>query len=473
MEIFGREREQNQLRLSLDSGMPELVAVYGRRRVGKTYLIRRYFNDKFDFYLTGVYQGTKKEQLQNFQKQLNHYADASFPLTDNWFDAFDQLKTYLQHLNKKRVIVFIDEMPWLDTPKSRFLKAFELFWNSWGATQEKLMFIVCGSATTWMMNKLIGDKGGLHNRTSRNIHLSPFNLYETEAYLRSRKIRLSHLQIAECYMILGGVPYYLSLLETDKSLSQNIDNLFFHKDGVMKNEYYFLLRSLFNEASLYSRIIELISSKNKGLTQKEIKESLRISDSGKLTEVLNNLVACDMVNRYSAFGKTSRDNIYQISDPFIHFYLTFAKNYNGKDEHRWTNMLDNPTRTAWSGYAFELICLLHLNQIKQRLGIAGILTQTCSWINADTSSRQQIDLVIDRRDQVVNLCEIKYSRAKYEITKKYSDYMVERLEAFRQQTKTRKALHLTMITTSGLADNEYAGEIQSVVDLDDLFRPSI
>ena len=461
------------MQLSRDSAKPEFMAVYGRRRVGKTYLIRQFFNDNFDFYVTGIYNGTKKEQLQNFQKQLNHYADASFPLVSNWFDAFDQLKTYLQHLNKKRVVVFLDEMPWLDTPKSRFLKALELFWNSWGAIQENLMFIVCGSATTWMMNKLIGDKGGLHNRITRNIHLSPFNLYETEIYLNQKKIRLSRQQIAECYMILGGIPYYLDLLEADKSLSQNIDNLFFQRDALMKNEYDFLLRALFNEASLYRKIIELISKKNKGLTQKEIKLGLKLSNSGKLSDALNNLVACDMVNKYSAFGKSSRDNLYQISDPFIHFYLSFAKKYNCKDEHRWTNMLDNPARTAWSGYAFELVCLLHLNQIKQRLGVSGILTDTCSWISNDKSSHQQIDLVIDRRDQVVNICEIKFSWVKYEITKKYMEYMHERTEVFRQQTGTRKALHITMITTLGLADNEYAGEVQGSVVLDDLFKPTV
>lgn len=473
MELFGREREQKQLQLSVNSGKPELIAVYGRKRVGKTYLVRQFFNDKFDFYITGIYEGTKEEQLLNFQKQLNHYADAAFPVVNNWFDAFDQLKTYLQHLRKKHIVVFIDEMPWLDTQKSRFLKAFELFWNSWGAVQANLKFIVCGSATTWMINKMIGDKGGLHNRITRNIHLSPFNLYETEVYLSQRKIKFSRQQITECYMILGGIPYYLDLLEADRSLSQNVDNLFFHKDALMKNEYEFLIRSLFSEAVLYRRVIELISKKNKGLTQKEIKEHLLLPDSGKLTEVLNNLVACDMVNRYSAFGKQNRNSIYQLSDPFIHFYLSFGRNYNGKDEHLWTNMLDNPARTAWSGYAFESVCLLHLNQIKQRLGISGILTETCSWISDDKFSHQQIDLVIDRRDQVVNLCEIKFSKVRYELTRKYVEHMQERLELFRKKTGTRKALHITMITTLGLADNEYAGEVQNTVVLDDLFVPSM
>lgn len=473
MEIFGREREQQQIMSCYNSAKPELLAIYGRRRVGKTFLIRQYFDDKFDFYMTGIYQGTKNEQLRIFQKQLNHYADASFPMVNNWFDAFDQLKTYLQHINKKRIVVFFDEMPWLDTPKSRFLKAFEFFWNSWGAAQTNLLLIVCGSATTWMLNKFIGDKGGLHNRTTKNIHLSPFSLCETEEYLKHRRVKFSRQQIAECYMILGGIPYYLSLLEADKSLSQNIDNLFFYKDGTMRAEYNFLLRSLFNDASLYGKVIELISKRNKGLTQKEIKKYLQLSDSGKLSDVLNNLVACNLVNRYSAFGKNFRDSMYQISDPFIHFYLSFVKNYNGKDEHLWTNMLDNPVRTAWSGYSFELVCLLHVNQIKQKLGISGVLTEACSWISSDISNHQQIDLVLDRRDQVVNLCEIKFSRVKYEITEKYIEHMQERLETFRNETKTRKALHLTMITTHGLVDNEYSNEIQSSVVLDDLFMPSI
>lgn len=471
MEIVGRNKEQEILRQCYESGKPELVAVYGRRRVGKTWLVRQFFNDSFDFYMTGVYLGSREEQLALFNKQLNKYSKSYFPVVGNWFDAFDQLKTYLSHSRKKRLVVFIDELPWLDTQRSRFKTAFEYFWNSWGAAQERLMLVVCGSATTWMIGNLIGDKGGLYNRITRSMHLAPFSLNETELYLKSKKMVMSRFQMAETYMAVGGIPYYLSLLNPSLSPTQNIDELFFAKDAPLTTEYDFLFRSLFKESGLYKSVVEAISSKNKGLTQKEIKEALHIGNSGKLSDVLNNLCKCDIISKYYAFGKVERDALFQITDPYIHFYLTFVRNSKGRDEHRWSNMLDNPTRRAWCGYAFEQVCLLHIPQIKQKLGITGVLTDVCSWNSRTEDSCEQIDMIIDRRDNVINLCEIKFSKAPYEITRNYLERLYERLEAFRNKTSTRKALHITMITACGLKRNTYSTEIQNEIELDDLFVP--
>jgi len=469
MAIIGREKEQEILQRCMQSGKPEFVAVYGRRRIGKTYLVRQFFHEQFDFYTTGIYEGTRQEQLDVFCNQLNHYSGAAFPKVDNWFDAFNQLKTYLLQLRKQRIVVFIDELPWLDTPKSRFVKALELFWNSWGAQQKQLMLVVCGSATTWMTSKLIGDKGGLHNRLTRTIHLYPFTLGETERYLKSQGVRYSRYQLVENYMVMGGTPYYLSLLRPGLSMSQNVDELFFSKDAPLRAEYDFLFRSLFNDSALYRNIVEAISTKRKGLTLKEIKEATGMGDGGKLTEAINNLCHCDFITKYYAFGKKQRDALYQLTDLYSLFYLHFIKGLRGNDEHQWTNMTDSPARTAWSGYAFEQVCLHHMPQIKKKLGIAGVLTEVCSWNSMENGTREQIDMVIDRRDQVVNLCEIKFSRAAYSLTRQYIEHLNNRMETFRSQTKTRKALHLTMITTYGLKPNEYSGLIQSEVRMDDLF----
>ena len=470
MKIIGREKEKRLLQACFDSGRPEFVAVYGRRRIGKTYLVRQFFEDRFDFYMTGAYNSPRAQQLSTFAKQLSQAAGAAFPTPGNWNDAFDQLKIHLKSQKKKRVVVFIDELPWLDTRRSGFITALELFWNSWGCMQPQLMLIVCGSATTWMTDKLINGHGGLHNRITRGMHLSPFTLHECELYLQEAGIRYNRYQIAENYMAMGGIPYYLSLLDRSLSMSQNIDALYFTPDAPLRREYDSLFRSLFNDAELYRSVVEVISRKNKGLTLREIKKELKLQDSGRLTEVLKNLISCDFLDKYYSFGKVQRDAIYQLTDLYTLFYLRFVNGNNPRDEHRWTNMLDNPARTAWSGYAFEQVCLQHVSQIKRRLGIAGVLTDVCSWFNeGDDGHRDQIDLVIDRRDQVINLCEIKFSRAPFELSRKYIELLNTRLERFRTHTGTRKALHLTMLTTYGLAPNQYSGMIQSEVVLDDLF----
>ena len=464
--IIGREAEQEILRQRIESDAPELIAIYGRRRVGKTFLVRRYFNDKFSFYCTGIYQGTKKEQLGEFNRQLEYYSGRKWKVAKDWFDAFAQLREYLESLTgNKPIVVFLDELPWMDTHKSRFIKAFEYFWNAWGATNSRLKLIVCGSATTWMRENVLSDKGGLYNRTTRSIYLAPFTLHETEQYLLSRGIRWNRYQIAECYMILGGTPLYLQMLERGLSLTQNIDNLFFVQNAPLAREYDFLFRSLFNEAMVHRQIIETLASKVVGMTRLELIAAAKIEDSGLLTKALRNLTDCDFIRQYTAFGKSERGTIYQLTDLFALFHLRYVKGYRGQDEHHWQNMIDSPSRRVWSGYSFEQLCLHHIRQIKQKLGITGVQSDVCAW----KGEGGQIDLLIDRRDQTINLCEMKFSQGEFEITKQYDEHLRNRAESFRSATKTRKALHQTFVTTYGVKQNMYRGNIQSEVRLDDLF----
>jgi AAA+ ATPase superfamily predicted ATPase len=464
------------LEIARNSQKAELVAVYGRRRVGKTFLVKQFFGNKFDFYTTGIYEGTKAEQLKFFNKQLCDYSSVPYPLADNWFDAFDQLRHYLSNFAESRpVIVFIDELPWLDTPRSRFIKAFELFWNSWGADRPNLKLIVCGSATTWMMSHVIGDKGGLHNRVTRRIKLSPFNLHETEAFLKSKGIVWNRHQMAEAYMIFGGTPYYLEMLQKSYGLPQNVDRLFFSENAELRDEYNFLFRSLFKNSQIYRNTVELLSKKAKGLSRKELMTGLKLEDGGAFTTVLENLCACDFIRRYTSFGKSERDVLYQLTDMFTLFYLRFVQGGDGRDEHLWSNTIDSPQKRSWSGYSFEQLCLHHIPQIKATLGISGIQSDVCSWFCLPDEGHKgaQIDLIIDRRDQVINLCEMKYATGEYEITGKYEREMQERRELFRSVTHTRKALHLTMVTTYGVKQNASSGSIQSEVKLDDLFRETL
>lgn len=464
--IIGRKAEQEILRQRIESMSPELIAIYGRRRVGKTFLVRRFFNDSFSFYYTGIYQGTKKEQLGEFNRQLELYSGRKWKAAENWFDAFAQLREYIESLDgNSPIVVFLDELPWMDTHKSRFIKAFEYFWNSWGVTNSRLKLIVCGSATTWMRENVFSDKGGLYNRTTRSIYLAPFTLHETEQYLLSRGIAWNRYQIAECYMVLGGTPLYLQMLERSMSFTQNVDNLFFVQNAPLAHEYDFLFRSLFKEATLHRQIIETLAGKATGMTRMEIMAITKIEDGGALTKALRNLCDCDFIRQYTAFGKSERGTIYQLTDLFSLFHLRYVKGYRGQDENHWQNMIDSPSRRTWSGYSFEQLCLQHIRQIKWKLGISGVQSDICAW----KDNGGQIDLVIDRRDQTINLCEMKFSQSEFEITKKYDEHLRQRMEKFRAATKTRKALHQTFVTTYGIKKNMYSGNVQNEVRLDDLF----
>lgn len=471
-EIIGREYEQRQLEECLESDSAQFVAVYGRRRVGKTFLVKKFFADRFDFYVSGVYGISMKEQLDVFADQLSQYSRRNIERPENWFEAFRLLRDYLGSLQKDKWVVFIDELPWFDTPKSNFIRALEAFWNMWGSDHKQLLLIVCGSATTWMINTLLGDKGGLHNRVTRRIHLYPFNLGETEEYLLSKGIDWDRLHILQCYMTVGGIPYYLSLIKKEESMMQNTDRLFFGRDAILRDEYNFVFKSLFNDSVAYRRVLELLATKMSGYTRNDIISDLRITGNGTLTEILNNLCACDFITPYSTFGKRSNDIVYKLSDHYLLFYLRFVKNYLGKNPKAWSEMKDQ-ARSTWYGYAFEQVCLYHVWQIKESLGIRGIDSSVSSWSYKAKSPEEkgaQIDLVIQRADRMINLCEIKFSTKPYEITADYSQQLSYRKELFRTKTKCRDTLLTTVITTFGVARNKYSNYVQSEIVLDDLFR---
>lgn len=466
--IIGRKHEQDILAGCLASNKAEFIAIYGRRRIGKTYLVKQYFSETFDFYATGVYKISRSKQLTLWQEQLTHYSGKKRPKPKDWFEAFSQLREYIEILgNKEHVVIFIDELPWLDTPKSGFIRALELFWNGWAAEQRNLKLVVCGSATTWMTNKLLGDKGGLHNRVTRPIRLAPFTLKETEEYLNSINVSWERKDILDTYMILGGIPFYLSLLRPELTLWQNIDELFFSQDAVLRTEYNFLFNSLFNEGILYRRVVEALATKLKGMTRSEIIEQLKIADGGKVTEVLDNLVKCDFLRNYQSFGKKSKDLIFQLSDMYTLFYLRFVKNYHGKNEHAWSNM-EEGKRNVWAGYAFEQVCIHHINQIRTALGISGIASDVCTWNYRSKEQSAQIDLIIDRGDKAIDLCEMKYSDREYELKKDYVEWLRQRRDMFREVTGTKKSLRLTMIASCGIKQNMYSSSIQGKLSLEDL-----
>ena len=470
-KIIGRTEEIFRLNNYLTSDKAEFLVVYGRRRIGKTFLIREFFKNKFDFYMSGAENASTEQQLFNFTAALNKYSKLPYPQTTSWQAAFVQLQHFLETLKTdNRIVLFFDELPWLDNARSGFLSAFEYFWNTYASANNKIFLVVCGSATSWITNKILKNRGGLHNRVTHQICLNPFTLHETEEFLQSKNIVLDRYQIAECYMVMGGIPYYLEQLQKKESIYQNVDNLFFKSSGVLRNEFEKLYASLFRNSEKYVEIVEAVSSKNKGLSREEIVQIAGLSDGGTLTKILEELELCDFIRSYYSFGKQKRNKLYQLIDFYSLFYLNFIKNQPTTDENYWTNIIDNPLHRAWSGYAFEQLCLMHAPQIRRKLGISGVLTYSSSWRSKDSESGAQIDLVIDRRDRIINLCEMKYADNEFTITKEYDRILRNKRGVFKEETRTRKTVHTTMITTYGVKHNEYWGNIQSEVILDDLFE---
>lgn len=471
-KLIGRKKEITLLHKLYKSQRSEFVALYGRRRVGKTFLVKEMFGNQYDFYVTGLAKGKLKRQLLNFYTSLIGFDKKAKEeeAPKSWWEAFQILIRYLENSSSERKVIFIDELPWLDTRKSDFITELEYFWNVWAYHRDDIFLIVCGSATSWMIDKLINNHGGLHNRVTARIHLQPFTLGDTAAFLQSKGSVYDAYQITQLYMAMGGIPYYLESIDVQKSVFQNIDELFFNQNGLLRNEFFNLYRSLFKKEERHIEIIETLAKKSKGMTRQELITSTKLSNGGTLTKTLLELEKCDFIQKQIPFGKGVRSSLYRLTDPYSLFYLKFIKDSKAKGTGAWMMQIDSPKWRAWSGYAFEYICFYHIENIKKQLGIAAVYTEISAWRSKTSKNAVQIDLVIDRRDRVINICEIKFSENIYTITKSYSNNLKQKLSTFKQETKTKKALFLTFITTFGVQENTHAKVlVQNEVSLEALF----
>ncbi|MCL1809857.1 MAG: ATP-binding protein [Clostridiales bacterium] len=473
MEIIGRERERRILTRCEQSGKPEFVAVYGRRRVGKTHLVTEHFSNKFSFSVTGISDGSMKEQLREFRRSLMKHYQGEIPMPKDWHEAFGLLEAQISQdntLGKKTL--FIDELPWLDTHKSGFLPALEHFWNSFASRRPDILLIVCGSAASWMINNLIENYGGLHNRVTEAIVVEPYQLCDCEAFFKSRGISFNRRQVAEAYMILGGIPYYMDAMDKMLGLNQNIDLLLFEKNAKLGNEFARLYHSLFRHADNHIRVVETLAKNGAGMTRQELSAASGISDGGGLTKVLAELESCCLIGRSFDIRKRRNGDYFKLIDFYSLFYFKYLKNRRNADPHFWTNYLADPAHSAWCGYAFERLCMAHTEQIKHRLGISGVIASVYAYRSVQQKGGAQIDMVIDRRDDTVNLCECKYYNKPYTLTEKDAADLERKKDVFLRETGTKKSIHMTMITASGLAQSAYRNEIQAEITLDDLFWPA-
>lgn len=476
--IIGRKQEIEELTNIYRKKQSQLVAVYGRRRVGKTYLVRELFNGQFSFFHTGVspleLEGTSliEAQLEAFASSLIRHGSGISSRPKSWMAAFDCLIDLLERKDKdKRMVVFIDEMPWMDTPRSGFLTAFEHFWNSWGAGQDNLMLIVCGSATSWIQDNLVNSYGGLYDRVNAEIQLAPFTLNEAEQLLKSQGVSLSRYDILQLYMAIGGIPMYLSYVQPGLSLAQIIDGLFFNRKAKLKNEFDRLFNSLFRAPEQYKAIIQYLAKRQSGYSREEISEKTGIVSGKSLTEVLRALEASDFIERYKPFESSKRNLQYRLIDPFCLFYLNQVEG-QGRGEHFWRDNENHPLLNPWRGRAFENACLSHVAQIKTALGVGGVCSDNTPWTmqGIDGQNGMQIDLIISRSDRVINLCEMKFVNTEFEVKSDYEKKLRERIQWMIDHVSRTHNVQMTLVTTYGLKYGLHSGVFQRVVTLDSLFE---
>ncbi|MEZ4852579.1 MAG: ATP-binding protein, partial [Bacteroidia bacterium] len=472
--IIGRIAEISILNEALHSPEAEMISVIGRRRVGKTFLIREIYKDHIDFEVSGIQDAPGNEQLRNFYQRLKEF----FPdttLTEppkDWLDAFFALTEHLDKKNKQeKLVIFFDEVPWMATHKSGFLRGLSYFWNSW-AVRKNTLVVLCGSAASWMINKILRHKGGLHNRVTRRIRLKPFTLAETKEYLASRSVFPDHYQILQLYMVMGGIPHYLKEVKNGLSAAQNISRICFEEDGLLRDEFLSLYPSLFQHADYHTSIIRALANKPTGLTRSELIKAAKLPDGGRVSQVFSELYESGFITDYLPFGKKRKEKLYRLTDEYSLFYLRFIEK-NKLNQDSWMALSQTQAYKIWCGYAFESVCLKHVSQIKKALGIAGVYTSVSSFYKKGTAeeSGTQIDLVIDRNDHIINLIETKFHNVEFTISKEYANKLREKIRIFQETTQSKKQVFLTMVTTFGLHANKHSvGLVSSDLGMDVLFE---
>ncbi len=481
--IFGRHREIKVLETLCNSQISEFLAIYGRRRVGKTYLINEFFKNRgIYFELTGIKDANVHIQLNNFTIEFSDlfYKGIKQPVPSDWFEAFTQLRYQIESIkSNKKIILFFDEMPWLATPRSNFLQALDHFWNRYMSRDKRIILIICGSAASWMIKNVINNKGGLYGRISREIRLIPFELLEVEEYLKTRDIKLERKQILEIYMAIGGVAKYLSYIERGKSSAQIINDVCFTGSGGLHKEFNKLYASLFNKHENHIKIIRELSKSRYGLTKDELLKKTGLKSGGTSSNIFTELEESNFIVYIPSFGKAKTNGKYRLIDEYSLFYLTWIEkapdiSMGGVEKDYWLKKYSSNSWSAWAGYSFESICLKHIEKIKKTLGISGVSTRESCWFlkHGRNSSEQgaQIDLVIDRADNCINLCEIKFHNSKFKPDRKFVKTQMNKIEQFRNSTKTKKTLFTTLITTYGAEENSYYNEIiDNQLTMNDLF----
>lgn len=472
--IIGRELEQQALLDLLQKVESQFCVVYGRRRVGKTYLIRETFNYKFAFQHTGMAKTSKKGQLIAFRDSLRAGGMTGCNTPKTWVEAFNLLKQLIEQNPDGKKVIFIDELPWMDTAKSGMVSALENFWNGWATArpEKDIVLIVCGSATSWITKKLLKNKGGLRGRLTEKIKLSPFTLCECERYAEVAGLGMTRRDVLDAYMILGGIPYYWSFMRKGYSVVQNVDELFFTENAKLADEFEALYATLFNRPEKYIKVIEALSKKKCGLTRDEILRSTKIQDGGTFSTILEELEQCGFIRHYVSLNKTEQGGLFQLIDNYTLFHYYCIRKNAFADEHYWTHTCLSNEHNVWSGLAFERVCLQHTRQIKDAMKISGMLSNVCSWRTDKTDEHggTQIDLLFSRADGIINIFEIKYSRDMFSIDAKYAKELENKISIFRTVSKTKSAVHLTMLTTNGISTNKYSNMVMQSLTADCLFE---
>lgn len=484
MNILARRNEISILDEFLKSDKAEFLAIYGRRRVGKTFLIKSHFQEQncIFFSVTGIEKGTFLQQREVCCKQISNTFYDGIPIETPkaWLKVFELLHTAITRIAKnKKVVIFFDEFPWLAKPRTNLLQALEYFWNQYWSIDKRVKLIVCGSLSSWIIRNIINNTGGLYNRVTYRLKLEPLNLYETKTFLDAKGIKLANSQILSIYMVMGGIPLYLDQIKKGMSANQVVDRVCFSKNGLLVDEQKELFKSLFSNSEIYYNLTKEIAKYRYGIAKNMISKNLGIAQGGRLEERLRELEEAGFIISFLPYGHNEKGKYYRVVDEYTMFYFKWIEpqlnSISGftKANGYWLEQSKSSSFKAWCGYAFESVCYRHIAQIRRKLNLMpSALPYGWKFVPKQKSDDNgaQIDLLFDRNDNAITICEIKCTEEPFVIDKQYAEKLNKKIAIFEEKTKTNKQIFLALISVNSVKSTIYSEEMLSgLVVLDDLF----
>ncbi len=474
MKLVARSAETDELKRCERSGKSELVCVYGRRRVGKTYLVEQTFSGSFAFRATGVEGGNMRQQLKSFNQRLQEHGDPQRTIPKNWFEAFSRLDIVLSREDAARSpygkkVVFLDEFPWFATARSEFLMAFGEFWNRRGTAGDDIMVVICGSATSWIVGNVLENTGSLYNRVTSQVYLEPFCLGDAERFFVDRGFGWTRSQIAESHMVFGGLPYFLELLDPNESLRANIERLCFAPHALLAHESSKLLEATLKKSPAYDRLLSYLAKHRCGVEKQACFEQTGLA-KGTFARAVDDLLKCGYIREFKVPTKRGKPLFLQLVDPFLLFHYRFLSKKSGDRVGSWSDCIQDEARyKSWRGCSFEILCVLHEAQIKRALGISGVRTRCYPWTSDQGAGGAQIDLVIERDDGIINICEMRCTDRPFSMDAATEASLLNKVDVFKRETGAKNPVKIVVVSASGIAGVAHTEYISRTITLDDLF----
>jgi AAA+ ATPase superfamily predicted ATPase len=464
-QFIGRKVEIAQLTALIDLPRPSIAVIYGRRRVGKSELIRHVTQGKNVLSFEGLEGQPKHKQIKNFLFQLSAQSNIREKNISDWPDALILLRTLTQD---GQWIIILDEFQWMANYQNELVSVIKMIWEKYLSQNPDLTLILCGSIASFMKSKVL-KSSALYGRTDYELNLHELNLSEISEFFPGK----GSDEVIDTAMLVGGIPKYLELISEYPSLYDALEPLAFSQDGFFKTEYDRLFASHFGKKPIFMKIIQTLATNPYGLTTGKLAKEMQVASGGTLCHQLDDLESAGFLHSIIPFDKPEGSKLrkYILMDAYVRFYHSIIRGSMKETTPPNTQfhaIMSSPRYAAWAGMAFEFLCMRHHKEISRILGFHGIPYTAGPFFQRKTLDTPgvQIDLLFERSDKILVLCEMKYLLAS--VPGDIIDQVNRKVSALQEKYPGRTILKVLLTKTGSTETVAKKGYFFRIIRADEL-----